>query len=298
MNSDKKNRGIIVFLLLSLVAIGILSFQNARDYSKLQTAFFEEKKELESELDKIITDYDSAITKKINVSVKLRKERNRVIQLRDSIRSLQENNYSLIRKFRKRISKLEKQNKVLFAKVDSLNEQNTFLQVENIAVREELSAKDKLSNKLAQTNKQLKKSRENLETKIAIAQELEVNDLTVVPLKKRSSGKYTSTSRARKVEAFKVSFDILKNELATEGERKVYIQLLDMDKNIISADGYKHLKNGKKLVYSDVFSADYHNKEISLVNLIEVEKGHIKKGDYIVNLFLEGKLVKSSTIKL
>lgn len=298
MNSDKKNRGIIVFLLLALVAIGILSFQNARDYSKLQNAFLEEKNELKAELDKIITDYDDAITSKINISTRLRQERNRVIELRDSISNLQEKNYFLMRKYRKRISQLEEENRLLFVKVDSLNEANNYLQVENIAVKEELTQKKRLSNQLARTNKNLKENQKNLKNKVAIAATLEINDLTVIPLKKRSNGKFTSTSRSRKTEAFKVSFDILKNEVAEKGVRKVYVQVLDMDKNIISADGHTILKDGSKMVYSDVFSADFNNQEMSLVNLVEVEKGQIKKGQYVISAFIEGELMDRRIVEL
>lgn len=298
MNSDKKNRGIIVFLLLSLLAIGILSYQNAKYYSELQQAFLDEKTELKLELDRTIADYDNVVTEKINLSTKIRKERNKIIQLRDSLKNLKGRNYSLIRKYRKRFLELEKQNKILFAKVDSLNKANTSLRDENIAVKEKLDEKSNLTNKLEQTNESLKTSKKDLEEKIAIAEVLEINDLTVVPLKKRSNGSYTSTSRSKKIEAFKVSFDILKNEIAKKGNRKVYIQLVDMDRKIISADGSTVLKDGSKIVYSDVFKTNYQNREMSLVNLVKIEKGLVKKGKYIVNTYIEGDLVGNRIVEL
>lgn len=291
MNYDTRSRGIIIFLLIALIAIGLLSYQNAQDYSILRGAFVEEKNELKAELDKIIKDYDNAITSKINISSRLRKEKIKVVQLRDSIDVLKEENYSLIRKYRKRISNLEKQNKLLFVQVDSLKDENTFLKVE-------LTEKEKLSNQLAQTNQKLKNTKRSLEDKVAIASNLEIDDVIITPLKKRSNGKYTSTSRSRKVEAFKITFDILKNGVAKKGQRKIYIQILDTNKNVISPDGHIALRNKQKIVYSAVFNADYNNQQMSLVNLVNVEKGHIKKGNYIISTYIEGELMSRKVIKL
>lgn len=298
MNSDKKNRGIIVFLLLLIVTIGILSYLNARDYSILKEAFQEEKQELESELDKIIVDYDNALSGKIELTRELREKRLKITSLRDSLKGLEEKNYSQIRRYRNRISVLEKQNRELFAKVDSLNTENHNLQEENLAVKEELTQKNLLASRLTKTNNSLQKTKENLEKKVSKAEELEIDDLSVTPMKKRSNGDYTSTSRHRKAEAFKVSYDILKNDIAKKGVRKAYVQIIDMDKNIISADGYTILKSGSKMVYSDAFTINYDNHETNIVNLSEVTKGYLKRGKYTINLFLEGKLMGNRTITL
>lgn len=297
MASEKKNQGIIAFLLLTILTIGFLAFQNYSDYAKLQQAFKDEKVELESELDKILTDYDKAITDKISISKELRKERFKVLQFRDTIKNLQEKNYNLIRIYRKRIRKLENQNKFLFAKVDSLNEANTFLQVENIAVREQLSENKQLASKLFKTNSNLKKDKKTLMSAVKKAQKLEVNNIAVTPMKKRNNGKFTSTSRHKKTEAFKVTLDVLKNDIAQKGERRVYIQILDSNKNIISADGHINLKNGQKMVYSDYFSLDYQNKGASLVSLVEVPKGMIQDDKYLISVFLEGEKVGDRVVE-
>lgn len=298
MISDKKNRGIIVFLLITIMVIGLLAFQNYKDYSNLKTAFQGEKKELELELDKIITDYDKAITDKIGISKKLRKERLKVLQFKDTIKNLQEKNYYLIRVYRKRITKLENQNKLLFAKVDSLNEANTYLQVENIAVKEELNEKKQLAHKLFQKNSNLKKDQKNLIKTVKKAQLLEAKNIVVIPMKKKRSGRYTSTSRSKKTEAFKITLDVLKNDVAPQGERKLYVQVLDENKKTISPDGVIALENGTTINYSDSFTLDYKNKATSLVSLVKMAKGSLKKGKYTVSIFLENKMIGDRIVEL
>lgn len=298
MNSDIKNRGIIVFLLLLIVAIGLLSYLNARDYSILKEAFQEEKQELELELDRIIADYDSALSGKVILTKQLREKRINILNLKDSLKRLEEKNYSLMRRYRTKISTLEKQNRELFAKVDSLNSENQNLQQENLAVKQELTQKNLFASRLIETNSTLQKTKESLEQKVSIAKELEVKNLNVLPMKKRSNGQYTSTSRHKKAEALKISYNILKNDIAEKGKRKVYVQIIDADKNTITTNGHVLLNNGSKIPYSDSFTINYDNEETNVVNLSEFNRGYFNKGEYTINLFLDGKQVSDAKINL
>ncbi|TYP99768.1 hypothetical protein C7447_101372 [Tenacibaculum adriaticum] len=298
MSSEKKNRGIIVFLLLLILIIGFLSYQNAKDYQELQTAFQAEKNQLEIELDKIITDYDNVIDKKIKLSTNLRGKRSKVIQLRDTIKNLQEKNYSLIRRFRKEVANLEKENRELFARIDSLNQANNVLKVENVTVKEELDKQGKITKKLAAKYSNLKKYKESLEDKVLKAAEIEVDGIEITPMKLKSNGDYTTTSRSKRTDAFRLTLNLLRNEVAKPGKRKVYVSVVDMDKNVISADGHIILKDGSRLVYSDTFNIDYRNSEISLVSLVKVNREHIKKGNYLVSVYLEGTLVGDRVLEL
>lgn len=298
MVSDKKNQSIIAFLLLTMLIITFLSYQNYKSYSKLKSAFLEEKKEMESELSRIILDYDEVLTQKTRISIKLRLERDKVLKLRDTLKNLKENNYGLLRKFRKRILFLEHQNKKLFAKVDSLNSANLSLKDKNLVFKEELSKKTLLTQKLSNYNTNLKKSKKSLEGTIAKAKELEIENFNVIPMKKKSNGTYTTTSRRKRIEALKISLDIIKNELADAGERKVYVQVINTDKNIVSVEGYTKLTDNSSIEYTDVFTVNYQKKEIALVSFVELQKGQIKKGRYIINAYLEGKLVGNKVLKI
>lgn len=298
MVSDRKSQSIITFLLLLMLIIAFLAYQNYASYTRLKSAFLDEKKEIEAELDRMIIDYDEALTQKTKASAKLKIERKRVIRLRDTVKNLQENSYNLLRKFRKRISFLEAQNKELFVKVDSLNNVNTHLRDENLIVKQELSKKTLLTKKLSDYSNDLEHSKKNLENTIAKARILEIKNFNVIPMRKRNNGKYTSTSRRRRIEAFKISLDIEKNELAEIGERKVFIQVIDTDKNVVSVNGHTTLKNDSQIAYTDVFTTNYQKKEIALISFVKLEKGKVKKGEYTINAYLEGKLVGNKLLKI
>ncbi len=297
MNSEKKNRGIIGFLLLLVLIIGFLSYQNARDYEGLQTIFEEEKKDLKSELDKMIVNYDNAFDKNLNLSKNIKEKREKLASLRDTIINLKEENYNLIRKFRKQILTLERENRLLFAQVDSLNSINNDLLVENVTVKEELAEQNNRAQKLTEKYTFLKKAKSNLEKRVAKVSELEVTDIDVSAMKLKGD-KYKTTSRSKITDAFRVSLTVLENSIAKAGKKKVYVTIIDMDKNIISVKGNIKLNNGKKMPYSDVFEIQYNNSKTAFVSLAKVDRDIIKKGKYIINICLEGNLVGNRIVTL
>ncbi|MCD9610906.1 hypothetical protein [Tenacibaculum maritimum] len=298
MTTDKKNIGLIAFLLMLIVAIGYLSYQNAKDYSELKNAFELEKIELELELDDVIRDYDNAISRKENISKKLKDQLYKIVRLRDTIKSLKSYNYGLIRKYRRRIARLESQNKKLFVQVDSLNNLNNELLAENVTVKEELGEKEELNTSLARKNKLLFNRKKNLEEKVAKAKIIRTSQIIAIAMKESSNGKLSSTSKLNDIGFFKVSFDLLENKFAGKGLKSICIQILDENRNIVSRKGITVIRNKSKIIYSDLFVADYRNKETGLVSLIKVDRENIQRGVYTIKVFVEGIYSGETIVKL
>ncbi|MFL0109811.1 hypothetical protein [Tenacibaculum maritimum] len=298
MTTDKKNIGLIAFLLMLIVAIGYLSYQNAKDYSELKNAFELEKIELELELDDVIRDYDNAISRKENISKKLKDQLYKIVRLKDTIKSLKSYNYGLIRKYRRRIARLESQNKKLFVQVDSLNNLNNELLAENVTVKEELGEKEELNTSLVRKNKLLFNRKKNLEEKVAKAKIIRTSQIIAIAMKESSNGKLSSTSKLNDIGFFKVSFDLLENKFAGKGLKSICIQILDENRNIVSRKGITVIRNKSKIIYSDLFVADYRNKETGLVSLIKVDRENIQRGVYTIKVFVEGIYSGETIVKL
>ena len=71
----------------------------------------EERNILETDLDKIIADYDNIIDKNVKLESNLRVKRLVVVNLRDSLLKLEEGNFQLMRSFRSEIGSLEEENR-------------------------------------------------------------------------------------------------------------------------------------------------------------------------------------------
>lgn len=291
MTTDKKHMGLIAFLLLLIIIIGFLSYENARDYSQLKVFFELEKRDLENELNRIIVNYDNVIDDKRELASRFKKERNKILQLRDTIRNLKQKNYYLIKNYRNRIADLEEQNKVLFLTVDSLSVVTSELKEENELVKEALDKKSSLSSDLARANRFLKR-------KVARAGVIKISPISIITMKKRNSGRYTTTSRSSRTDAFKISFDLLRNDLASVGDKTIYIQIINEDKNVISARGNVRLRNGSRFVYSDYMKANYQQVGTRIISLIKVDRNQINKGSYFINVYVEGVYAGSEKIRL
>ncbi|CAL2102357.1 conserved protein of unknown function [Tenacibaculum sp. 190130A14a] len=300
MNKEAKRYyyGLIIFLLFLIGAIGILSYQNARDYSRLKGVFDEEKKELEKSLGNVIEDYESALTSNRHLSYKINEELEKLILLRDSVSNLKETNYGLMKHFRNRIYELEKTNKELFVQIDSLYAENNVLNEENLGVKKILNEKENQNSLLKRKNRYLRATKEDLEKKIASAVVIETTPIKAEAMKKKNSGRHVSTSRSYRTDAFRISFDLLENKIVDPGLVPVFVQVLDENNTIISKKGKTAVKGGKKVPYSDAFLAEYHNKEINVISFISVEREMIKKGVYTIKVFVNEMYSGETKLKL
>ncbi|PKH50089.1 hypothetical protein CXF68_04920 [Tenacibaculum sp. Bg11-29] len=298
MNPKKRKSLLIIILLLLTLFLSLYSFQKSNQYDDLQKVFQEEKADLEQELDEIIKDYTDVIVRKKRLSKRLRTELVKMNNLRDSIKSLPAGNYNLIRKYRKKITSLERENRKLFIRVDSLNTANQVLAQENIITNEILHQKETINTSLTEKNEKLEEIKKTLETKVAIGGIIKTSPVIVVAMKERSSGKLTSTSRSNRTDAFKINFDLLQNLVANAGEKSVYIQIIDENEKVIAPKGVTKLKDGGKIQYTDSIEVNYNNDKLSLVSLILVNRDDINKGKYTISAFVDGVYSGATTVKL
>ncbi|TDQ28532.1 hypothetical protein [Tenacibaculum caenipelagi] len=296
--SKIKHKGFTAFLLLLVIVIGFLSYQNAEEYTELKKVFELEKNELESELTSIITDYKETYYKKNEFSLKLKDKIHRVVQLRDSVKNLKETDYKFIRYYSKKTKELVSENKILFSKIDSLNKINDNLLSKNDSVNKALLKKENQNTKLESINRFLHKEKQVLKEKIASAEVIEISTIKAKAMKKRKNGKYTSTTRSNKTDAFKVTFDLLENKIINSGPKEIGIQILDERDNVVSPLKKVHLKNNKKIWCSDVLITEYQNEQLSIVSLVNISNDKINTGIYHINAFVNGVHVGNNTIAL
>ncbi|KAB1160312.1 hypothetical protein F7018_00095 [Tenacibaculum aiptasiae] len=264
----------------------------------MKQIFQQEKTDLEKELDEMIKDYTDVVVRKKRLSKRLKVELVKMKELRDSIKNLRTDNYNLIRKYRRKIVTLERENRNLFIRVDSLSTVNNALAQENVITNEILKQKETINVSLTEKNKELTEKQKSLEEKIAIGGVIKTSPVKAIAMKERSSGKLTSTSRSSRTDAFKINFDLLKNVITEAGEKSVYIQIIDENKKVVAPKGVTNLKDGGKIQYSDSIEVNYNNDRLSLVSLVLVNRDDINKGEYTVSAFVDGVYTGATTLKL
>lgn len=291
MNSQTKRSALLVLLLFAVLFLTLYNFKVSSEIDDLRLVFQQEKADLKSDLDEMIKDYTDVVIRKKSLSKRLRIEVQKMKDLRDSIAKLEGHNYNLIRKYRNKIASLERENRRLFIKIDSLNTANEALVQENVITNEILTQKETINSELVAKNK-------TLEAKVAYASKIDIGPVQVVAMKERSSGKLTTTTRSSRTDAFKVNFDLLENPLTESGKKMVYIQIIDEKKNVITPKGKTNLKNGAKILYSDSLMVNYANNRLSLVSLVLVNRDDISKGKYTISAFVDGEYSGNSSVSL
>ncbi|MHB1106431.1 MAG: hypothetical protein ACYCZ2_08710 [Lutibacter sp.] len=290
--NKKSNTNLIIIALAVLLLVALAyTFYTSSEYKKLTDAIEVEKLEIEQNLDSMIVRYEDAIAEKTSMSGELIIERDRIIALRDSIKDLKVVNYSMLRRYKGEISKLEESNKKLFLLNESLTSSNQLL-TSNLD-----SAKVVITRQIAK-NDTLTTQNLTLAQKVAIGSELKISSAKVIAMKERNNGKLVETSRANNTDALRINMTIVKNEIAEQGDRQVYIQVVDAQGKTMSPKGEFTLNDNTQASYSDLSMVNYLNEAIDLISLVEVNRDLMKTGVYTVNIYIENKFVGATKISL
>lgn len=292
MEESKSSNNKVPILILAALLVGALiyTFYNNNEHKKLTDAIEEEKTEIEQNLDSLIVKYEDAIADNTSMSNELAFERDRIIALRDSIKDIKATNYSLIRKYRKQIAGLEETNRRLFYLNDSLTIENKGLTV-NLD-----SANVKITRQIANIDTLTQKNL-TLSEKVAIGSVLKVNKVKGIAMRERNNGQLVETTRSRNTDAFRINFTIDKNEIAEQGERDVFVQITDIQGNVIANKGEVEL-DGVTIAYSDRTLVNYLNESVDVISLVEVNRDLIDKGIYSINIYVGNKLVGATKTTL
>lgn len=293
MEENKKSNTKLIIIALAVLLLGALAytFYNNTEHKKLTDQIEVEKLEIEQNLDSMIVRYEDAIAQKTSMSAELTVERDRIIALRDSIKDMKVINYSMLRRYKGEISKLEESNKKLFMLNESLISSNQLLTT-NLD-----SAKVVITKQIAK-NDTLTVQNLTLAQKVKIGSELKIGSAKVLAMKERSSGKLVETTRANNTDALRINLTIIKNDIAEKGDRQVYIQIADAQGKTMSPKGEFTLSNNTQVSYSDLSMVNYMNEAIDLISLIEVNRDLMKAGTYTVNIYIENKFAGATKFVL
>ena len=298
-NTPKKKTNLIRYTLLSIILfLCFFAFSKIKENNKLKDVFAQDKIELETELDKVVTDYKKLNTKNKKLTRRVITEINKIIALKDSVKKLNVENYTLIRKYRRRLSELQKENKHLHMQVDSLKTANEFLKQDYAAVNKILDENKIATTKLQSENSELAAKYQSLEAKIQPAKKVKISAINAIAMREKSGGSLTETQKSSKTDAFRINFKLLKNTIATPGKKKIHIQLQDNKDEVIAPKVDVELNNNLTIKASDELVADYYNQDVDVLSLILVDREKLDKGNYKVHVFIDGDYTSTSQIAL
>ena len=289
---SSSNKKIITGVLIALlVALSVYTFKQNSDFKASEEFLKQEKEQILGNLTSMEEKYDVAIAKNSSLSGELTIERDKIVAFKDSVKNLKNTNWSLVRRYRKKVKVLEESNERLFFMNDSLTIVNNLLVVEKDSITGELVAQTSFNDTLIAQNLDLSK-------KVEIGGALNVSTVSATAMRLKSNGKYEATNKAQKTQAIRVNFRLEQNEIATPGDKEAYIVIQNPSGTVISEKGTFTLKNGDEVPYTDQTVATYNNADLDVVMFVENITQKFVKGSYSVKVYVEGKLVGVSKLEL
>ncbi len=297
-NPPKDNRKIIYGLLIAAL-LGTWAYivydksksketitQLEQQYTSVDSA----RSQVESEYNDALARMDSMIGNNTQLQGELAQRKTEIDNLKSKIRTELKKKDGDIAKARQMISELNGKITDLLAEVEELKKQNGELTVANQQLntdKETISAEKKVvEDNLAST--QAEKARVE-----DVGSTLHASNINITSINLKNSGKEKTTDKAKKVDVFRVSFDLDENRISSSGSKELYVCMFGPDGNPITmpengSGSFSTREDGDK-VFSNKVSVQYEQGRRTPVSFDwKPENGKYLEGSYKIQIYQNG----------
>jgi len=278
--TDRERRNNLIIILLSALLIGVIAvfFVQRSDNQKMMQAMNLEKESIQSELNTLMTNYDSIHTNNIGLQTELDSAQIKVQDLLQEVVQVKKVSYEQIAQYRQEVTTLRNIMKNYIVQVDSLNRRNEKLVAENMQVKQDFAQSES-------KNQELAKEKEHLQEKVKMAELLEATDMVAIGINARGK----DAESARRAEQIRVSFTLSKNVTAPRGEKVVYVRIQKPNQVLLQKapeDVFKY--EDLKIPYSAKREVTYEGNALPVNIFWDNAGAEFMSGEYTVDVFTDG----------
>ena len=215
----------VAVLVIAIIGVTYLLFTEKQANRELVQEFQLDKEDLENEYTRFAQQYDELKMTISNDSLSqlLEQEQLKTQRLLEELRTVKSSNATEIRRLKKELATLRKVMIGYINQIDSLNK----LTAQQKQVIAEVTQK---YNQASRQIDNLSEEKKNLDKKVTLAAQLDATNIRVEPRNKR--GKVAK--KVKDVVKLAISFTIVKNITAENGERTVYIRITKPDNDVLT----------------------------------------------------------------
>ena len=280
---------IVVVLVLVVAGGGYYIYHQNEQMEGLVQSFDLEKEEMEDELNELSFQYEGYkfSVGSDSLAALLSTEQAKVQRLLEELRTVKATDAREISRLKKEISTLRKIMRNYVVQIDSLNTENERLKDENKQV----------VKRYQQANSQAvarKKEKEKLTEQVTLASKLDATNIEVTPLTSRSK----PAKRIKKMQQFRITFQIAKNVTAEVGEKTIYVRIMKPDDDIlVKSRANVFMFEGKEITYSIKKLIEYEGEVVDVEMYWNIEE-FLSPGTYRVDIFADGNLIGKKNFTL
>jgi len=301
MKESSKNNGTKITIIVSTLLLAVLAFfsyQNHIKNKESQSILLEEKLQIQADLDTKIVELNEAIDSNTTMEQELVQARDKIVSFRDSVKNLKTLNFRIIRRYKDKLAILELTNKKLLAISDSLKIANYNISIERDSANATVERQVGTIDTQRQENENLSTQNTDLQKIVNEGSALQVGNVSVIAMKERRNGELKETSRAKRTDAFRISFIVRENSIANSGVRKAHVIIKNAEGDVLSSTETFTDTNGVNLAYSETTDVMYENKDIEVIVVKTITEEKLEKGNYYISIYLENNLLGSTKIYL
>ena len=282
--TSKQSLIAIVVLAVICIFLGAQLFLGNKNYDELTNEYGQleiDKEQVVFDLEKMRFSYDTLQTENSMIIAEIAAQRDRVDGLLTKVKN---GNWALGRA-KKEAETLRTIMKGYIATIDSVNQLNKALTVENSEMKDRVE-------EVQDRNSLLEERQENMSEIIEVGRVLQCVEIEAMGVRILSSGRQRETSRADRTDMIKVCFALLENRISEPGSKLLHLRITGPNEQVLlSGDDYG---------YSVSRTIDYANEELGVVFFYtdEGEGSGLEPGTYLVEILEEDVVIGSSTIDM
>lgn len=279
----------VAVLVIAIVGITYLLFTEKKANRELVQEFQLDKEDLENEYSQFVQKYDELKFTVTNDSLALllEQEQLKTQRLLEELRTVKSSNATEIRRLKKELATLRK---ILVGYVNQIDS------LDRINKRQQEVIKDVTQkyNKASQQINTLSEQKKDLDKKVTLAAQLDVTNIRIEPRNKR--GKVAK--KVKDVVKLAISFTVVKNITAENGERTIYIRITKPDNDALTKSASNTFSyENRTLTYSIKKYIEYNGEEQNVNVFWDVEE-FLYAGNYRLDIFEGGNLIGSQKFTL
>lgn len=282
---------LVVLLLISNVVMLFLWFQKkdqATASANQVSAVTSEKENVTKLLEDMLVQYDTLSTNNDQLKTGMDSLQKQIVSLMDKVKR---GNYD-VHKAKREAETLRKIMKGYVVTIDSLNQLNQALMVENVNTKQQLGEvtgqKQALESKSAEQQALIDKG-----------SVLTATAMTASALFVRNSGKQVDTERSSKAEMIKCCFNLGENRITQSGTKTLYMRVIGPDGSVLPASDQanRFFYDGVEGEFSVKRDVNYQNEPVD-VCMFWTATGKLNGGEYKVDVYESGVKVGHTTFNL
>lgn len=289
MNKKSLLIAAVAVLVIAIIGITYLLFTEKKANRELVQEFQLDKEDLENEYSQFVQKYDELKFTVTNDSLALllEQEQLKTQRLLEELRTVKSSNATEIRRLKKELATLRKILVGYVNQIDSLDRNNKRQQQVIADVTQKY-------NTASQQISTLSKEKENLDKKVTLAAQLDVTNIRIEPRNKR--GKVAK--KVKDIVKLAISFTVVKNITAENGERTIYIRITKPDNDALTKSASNTFSyENRTLTYSIKKYIEYNGEEQNVNVFWDVEE-FLYAGNYRLDIFEGGNLIGSQKFTL